>query len=181
MNLPLPLPPEVTGEAAPLEFDRMLSRPLRVLLIPYQVVPGVIRECVAALNEVKNTVTKVVPPEEITSTSQLVSLIDSADAVVDLAGAEWYGPIGATAMARGRTVFAPNTAEVRSTWPAMELCPVVNCSPENAAARIRACLHEPRTLRDFGKRGHAFAQIHHRAERVRPLFNQFLSSLSLLS
>lgn len=178
LSLPLPLPPAITEGATPLEFDRMLSRPLNLLIIPYQTVPEVIRESVVALSQIRNTVTTVIPPEEIASISALVHLIDGADAVIDLSGSEWYGPVGATAMARGRTVFAPNTKEVRSAWPTMELCPVVHCTPSTVSERVSACLREPRTLRDFGKRCHTFAQLHHRAERVRPLLNQFLATLA---
>ncbi len=175
--IPFALSPQVLKASEAKEYQRDTSYRFRVLVVPFQSSPEDIASLRDALASLRSAELVVRSPEDFLTFDSLVEEIRASDAVVDLAHPDAYGPIGALALSLARPVFSGSSAGFKEAWPAMELCPVIHCSGATAAKKLQSCFLEPRTLRDFGRRGLAFAQQHHDASRVAQLTQRLYQQL----
>jgi hypothetical protein len=175
--IPYPAPPEIFAHGEQRDYDRAQTYRFKALHIAFQTLPaqlGVLTEQLSSMSHVDFV---VLTPEEIGSIDDLCKQIQTADLIIEQLVGECYGIVGALALALARPVFSQNSPEWRRDWSAMEMCPVVHVSAESLAKRLQAFLLEPRTLRDLGKRGRAFANAHHHPKNVATLTEAFYQQL----
>ncbi|MBX7136753.1 MAG: hypothetical protein K1X83_02130 [Oligoflexia bacterium] len=99
-----------------------------------------------------------VASDELPDIATLCLRLSECDLLIESTSQASFGLAGAYALACGKTVLGGNRSASRALWTQLETCPVMDVSAENLTQKLEAVLREPKSMRDLGKRGRAYAE-----------------------
>ena len=156
---------------------------LRILHIPHRVKPAetsCLVDVLTGLSSERNLFNlEVAPPETISTRSDLTAALMRCDLFIEQLDRQSYGYLAIQALAHGKTVLSGNSKATHQIWDQLTTCPVLDTTRQNLKARIESILHEPRCLRDLGKRSRQYAEKYHNvAVTSRVMLSTYESLLS---
>jgi len=167
----------------PMDFKRIPAYQLRepntgemvVLHIPFATSGDESAQIIAQVEALQSKLKfsfKVLRPEDLKTFNALSSALSEAHVLVERLNGEAPGMLGSLALAHGMTVFSTLRENTKLQWSQLEHCPVLNVDSESFEKRLALVLREPKSLRDFGKRGRQFAEKNFTASTVAGLCDQ---------
>ncbi len=168
------LPPDSEWLSLPLDLadlpEAAVREPTRddakLLLVAWEGKSGPEAEALNnAIAKLKSRNIAVKLKVEVVKTEQeLIKAIFNTDAVLEAIDKAAYGFVGSLALACGKTLFSGASKALHQIAPPLSFAPVLETNSENLEYRLESVWKEPRCMRDFGKRGRAFAAKFHQIQ-----------------